>query len=176
MLSKRRTPVIAIILLLLSMTSAAQAESMYPQDGLKLNVVDTGKNSEEQNQAGLPSSVNITRFLDLEEIFNQEVSFVDIPQEKVWDDSTRLVADYYFGSGEIVPLVGISMGYIQKEDEEDQIVARPKIGLKYFMNPNAYLYGLLEYQLRFQHDEDLYDVYNQGQFVYGIGLGLSFSY
>lgn len=176
MLSNGRTSIVAAAFLLAVMVSTAQGEQADPKNGLNLNVIGTGLTDKVQNNVGTVSIPRINRFLDLEKIFNPEVSFSDIPEEKVWDDTTRLIVDYYFGSGEITPLVGISMGYVQKENEKKQLLARPKIGLKYYMNPSTYLYGLLEYQLLFDETARLPDVYDDGEFVYGIGLGLTFSY
>lgn len=124
-----------------------------------------------------PATENrFSRFYDLEKSIRQNTSFIDFPPSGGWYNSTRVIADYYFGTGQLVPLVGLSMGYVYGDEEFSQFAAGPEVGIKYYMNSNAFLYGLLEYQFRFDDLRSMEEIYDTGQFVYGVGFGLTFSY
>jgi len=160
--------------MLAPIAAAAQNDSALQLEHQKFTIIGTGLKNQQQVGTGLSSSLNIDQFLNLERIMRQEDSFSVFPDENDWNESTRLVADYYFGFGAFVPMIGISMGYLQDENKNSQLVAGPEIGAKYFMNQQTFLYGLLGYQFPFEKTDEPYD--DNGQLVYGVGLGITFSY
>lgn len=176
MLSKSGIYIAAAIMVLTPLISAAQTGSGFQPGERKFTVIRTGLNNGKLDRTGLGSSWSIDRFLNLEKVVRQDGSFINIPDDRDWNDSPRVIANYYFGSDAWVPLVGLSMGYIRDPEEDDRFVAGSEIGIKYFMNQTTFLYGLLEYQFHINDVVDVRDIYENGRFVYGVGLGLTFSY
>lgn len=176
MVSKRSAYIVAAFVMLTPRIAAAQIDSGLQQDERKLSAIHFGLNDEGPGHPDQASSSNIGRFLNLEKILRNDQSYIDLPGMDDWDYSTRMIVDYYFGSEEWVPMIGLSMGYVQNENENSRFVAGPEIGLKYFMNPSTFLYGLLGYQFLFDNEDAEEDLFYNGRFIYGIGLGVTFSY
>lgn len=93
-----------------------------------------------------------------------------------WKHTYSLITNYHFDSAAFVPLVGLSMRYDAGDEVENRFAAAPEVGFKYFMNSNTFLYGLLGYQFLLDDIGSLDRLHDNGQFTYGIGLGLTFSY
>lgn len=164
------------LIILMPLISIAQGKSGFQQDKQKFTTFGTRLTDRKFDGTGPAFSLSIDRFLNLEKVVRQDLSFMNVPNDSDWNDSARVIANYYFGTEAWVPLVGLSMGYMEDENKIDRLVAGPEIGFKYFMNQRTFLYGLLEYQFLFKDIIDVGDIYDNGQFVYGVGLGLTFSY
>jgi hypothetical protein len=67
-----------------------------------------------------------------------------------------------------VPFVGVNFGYSYGEGVSDAWRAGPEAGLKYFVNDTTYLYGNVSYAF------DLNDGFDNGGFLYGVGIGFKF--
>lgn len=65
----------------------------------------------------------------------------------------------------LVPYVGVNFGYSYGENVSDAWRLGPEVGLKYFVNDTTYLYGNVAYEF------DLNDGFDNGGFVYGVGIG-----
>lgn len=176
MLSKPGVFMAVAVIMLAPVLSAAQTESAFQHGERKFSLSGSGVSAEIFDNTDRQSLLGIRRFFNLGRVAGKDISYLDGPDGSDRNDVTRMVADYYFDFGSLVPLVGISMGYVQDKDKIDQFVAEPKIGFKYFMDPPTFLYGLLEYQYLFNDGGDLNNLYENGRFFYGIGFGLSFSY
>ncbi len=64
-----------------------------------------------------------------------------------------------------VPYIGANFGYSYGEGVSDAWRLGPEVGLKYFVNETTYLYGNMSYEF------DLNDGFDNGGFVYGVGIG-----
>jgi hypothetical protein len=176
MLAKNGICIIAALMMPVPLTSAAHAESGFQQEAQKFTLIRSGTGDKTLDSTGLASPSGYGRFLNLEKVIRQDASFTNDPDRKDRNDITRVIENYYFGDGAWTPLVGLSMGYLQKNNANDQFFAAPEIGVKYFMNPSTFFYGLLMYQFLFEDTYDVESAYDNGRFVYGVGLGLTFSY
>jgi hypothetical protein len=80
--------------------------------------------------------------------------------------TTALALDWHFDLGQWQPYIGANVGFAYG-DLNDTGFAGPEGGVKYFVNSTTYIEASVAYSWFFDSDEDLDD----GQFVYGLGIG-----
>jgi hypothetical protein len=97
-----------------------------------------------------------------------------VEDETDWNGSTRLFYDYHFMMGSWRPLVGVSIGYIYGETIEESWIAGPELGLKYYVNENAFVSALIEYQFLFDDADEAGDQFEDGVYIYSAGIGINF--
>ena len=69
------------------------------------------------------------------------------------------------------PFVGANIGYVYGDGVNDTGEAAPEAGVKYFVNSTTFIYGQIEYQFFFDSSDDVDDAFDDGQFVYSLGIG-----
>lgn len=108
----------------------------------------------------------------------QSLNYADIEGESVdddfWNGSTRGYADYQFGSHRLRPFLGGSLGMIYGDAVEDSGFAGLEAGSKYYVLPETYLLGRMEYQWFFDSSSDADDAFDDGAWAYTIGIGFNF--
>jgi hypothetical protein len=110
----------------------------------------------------------------------QGLSFSDGAAGNDWDASTRVAADYYFKMpaqsrfNMLNPYAGINLGYLYGDTTDDQYIAGIEGGVKYFVNSTTFISGSLEYQFLFEDTSDADDAFDEGRFVYAVGVGFKF--
>lgn len=91
-----------------------------------------------------------------------------------WSAATRLGVDYHFDFGQdqrFIPFVGASLGYLYGDNTNDTFAAGPEAGLKAYVNDTTFIYGSVAYEFLFDDAGDADDSFDDGQFVYGVGIG-----
>jgi hypothetical protein len=91
--------------------------------------------------------------------------------------STRLAVDYHFIFGEHSewqPYIGANIGFVYGDTVKDTFEAAPEAGIKYYVNPNTFIFASVEYQFFFDKNSDAGASFSDGQFVYGLGIGFRF--
>jgi hypothetical protein len=173
---KKRIFLVVAALALAPAVAFAQSQTGFEKGDREFILSGSGSSDESFDNTSFGSTFSLGYFYteNLEASIRQDVSFIDLPGDNSWNGSTRLVGDYHFNFGPLVPLVGISLGYIYGDNVNDQFITGPEVGLKYFLNQTTFLYGQVEYQILFDNADEVDDVYDDGRFVYGIGLGLTF--
>jgi len=105
----------------------------------------------------------------------QGINLIDVPgNDDDWFASTRGALDWYFGSNSVYPFLGLNLGYIYGDAVNDTFVAGPEGGLKCFVNDTTYIFGMIEYQFFFDNGDELDDAFDDGRFVYTLGIGFKF--
>jgi len=96
--------------------------------------------------------------------------------DDIWSGSTRLFADLEFRFGSIAPFIGANVGYVYGDLVDDQFIAGPEAGLKLYVGDDhdTFIFGRVEYQFFFEDSDDAEDAFDDGQFVYTIGVGFRF--
>jgi hypothetical protein len=175
MFVKKALYLVSAVLLMAPVSAFAQSGNPYQKGVREFTVVGSGSSDESFDNTALNTSLSIGQFFTdrLQGAIRQDISFSDIGSSN-WNGSTRLVADYHFGSGRLVPLLGITLGYIYGDNVKEQFIAGPEAGLKFFMNSTTFVYGLIEYQFLFDDADDADDSFDDGRWVYGLGLGMTF--
>lgn len=161
----------AAMLLLAPATAMAQIENPFKAGTRDFSITGSGSSDESFDRTGFSTSFNLGYFFmdGLEGNIRQEITYADVDEgDDDFSGSTRAGIDYHFGDWRVVPFAGATFGYLYGDNVDDQFFAGPEAGLKYMLNPTTYVFGLVEYQILFDDDD------NDGRFVYGLGLGLTF--
>ena len=175
MLRKKILPLVALSVLVPTAVAFAQTDT-YQQGTQEFTLGGSGSSDEDLDNPVFGTNFSYGFFTTphLEWGVRQELNYNDVGDENIFNGSTRLALDYNFGSGQLVPLLGLSVGYVYGDNVDDQFIAGPEGGLKFFVNDTTFIYGLVEYQFLFDDADDVDEVYDDGRFVYGLGLGFTF--
>jgi hypothetical protein len=105
----------------------------------------------------------------------QDVFFSDTPGTgSNTHASTRLAADFVFGKGAFQPFLGGNIGYVYGDAVKDTWEAAPEGGIKLFLRSHVFLQLMAEYQFFFQTDDEVNAAFDNGSWVYSLGLGMTF--
>lgn len=94
--------------------------------------------------------------------------------ETAWNGSTRIFYDYHFDAYPWRPLVGLSVGYLYGETIDETWIAGPELGVKYYVHGNTFVSALIEYQFLFDDAGEADDQFDDGVYIYSMGVGLNF--
>jgi hypothetical protein len=103
----------------------------------------------------------------------QTIGFADIGDSS-WNGSTTGFIDYHFDVGQFRPFIGLNLGYLYGDDTAESFIAGPEVGAKYYVQDDAFIFGRVEYQFLFEDVDDADDRFDDGRFVYTVGIGLNF--
>lgn len=102
----------------------------------------------------------------------QGIGFADVEGGDNWNGSTRLGLDYFMNAGRVKPFVGVGIGYLYGDGVEEQFVAGPDAGVRVFVNDTTFVNLGIEYQFLFEDADEAKDSYDDGRFVYAVGMGV----
>ena len=167
---------VVITLLTLSAASLAFAsqESLSLEQGAKtLTFGGSGASDKDfdSNVMSLNGGLGFFFTQNAAVVLRQEVNVSDNTNDRAWSGSTRVAGDYHFGNGSFRPYIGANIGYLYGDGVEEQFIAGPELGLKAFITPKAFVYVNAEYQILFDDADQVNDNFNDGRFVYSLGLG-----
>ncbi len=165
---------LGILLILTPLTAGAQAEDYSYRPGqMEFTLSGSGSSDEEFDGTVLSVEAGLGYFLteSWEGFIRQGFAFADVPGGSDWAAATRLGVDYNFDFGRFKPLIGATIGYVYGDEINDQFIAGPQIGLKYFANLTTFVYGLVEYEFLFDDADEADDAFDDGRFVYTVGIG-----
>lgn len=91
-----------------------------------------------------------------------------------WAGSSRVAFDYHFNLERWRPFVGVNFGGFYGDGINDSWAAGLEAGLKYYVLEKTFIFGLAEYQWAFNDADDADDAFDDGQFVYSLGIGFNF--
>lgn len=125
------------------------------------------------HEGGFNVSGSVGYFLDetWEVSLRQNFGYVDSGGDNVYTASTRVGVDYHFDLGQFRPFVGANIGFLYGDAFRDTWAAGPEAGLKYFVNDTTFLYGTVGYDVFFRNASDAEGNFDDGQFVYTVGIG-----
>lgn len=106
--------------------------------------------------------------------FRQSFGYVDGVANSSWTGASRVGLDYHFDFGQDqrwVPFVGAELGYLYGDDFDETWAAGPEAGLKVYVNDTTFIYGSVLYEFYFDSGDDADDAFDDGQFVYNLGVG-----
>ena len=141
----------------------------------ELTLGGSGSNDEDFDNGGFSISGSIGYFLDesWEIVLRQSVSFSNFG-ESSWNGSTRVALDYHFDLDRFRPFVGINVGGIYGEDVDETGAAGLEAGLKWYVKQETFIMAMAEYQFFFESADDVDDNFDNGQFLYTLGIGFNF--
>ena len=183
----------AAVILVLGLTvgllpSRADAQGFDPGDfELTLGATASNGNDFDGFNAGGNASIGYFFTDNLELSLRQSLTYSDIGSFGTDDDedgeggegsslgaSTRVALDFHFDLGAWQPFVGANIGYVYGDVANDTFEAAPEAGIKYFVNSTTFIYGIAEYQFFFDEGDEADDAFDDGQFVYSLGIGFRF--
>ena len=108
-------------------------------------------------------------------VLRENVDFSDSENtESVTNSSTRLGLDFIMGSSSFQPFIGANAGYVYGDRVHDTWEAAPEAGIKWFLRDGAFLQLMAEYQFFFEEGDELDNQFEDGSFVYSVGIGMTF--
>lgn len=104
----------------------------------------------------------------------QNISVAGNEDDTSWNGATTGFADYVFDFDAFRPFVGVSLGYLYGDDTNDTFIGGPEAGIKYYVKDDAFVFGRVNYDFLFDSGDQIDDNFQDGRFVYSIGLGINF--
>ena len=156
---------------ILSISSMAFAN--FAASNKELTLSGSGNNDKEFDSGAVSVAASFGYFLtDSFEIgARQSISYADSSGGSSTSASTRGFIDYNFDLGAWRPFVGLNIGYVYGDDVNDTWEAAPEGGVKYFVNDTTFIYAMVEYQFFFSDTDEIDNAFDDGQFVYSLGIG-----
>lgn len=160
-----------------STTNVANAE--FEEKDVELRLSGFAQNDVEFSglQASVSGSLGYFFSDQFEAGFRQDFNYTDIGANAL-NGSTAVFANYHFGDAQaqVQPFIGGSLGFAYGDTTQDTFFAGPEVGIKYFFpdTDQWFLFGQAEYQFFFEDGDEAGDNFNDGVFVYRLGLGVVF--
>ncbi|WP_372981896.1 hypothetical protein [Marinobacter sediminum] len=181
---KRSTLMFVGALSVLPLAAAVQADRHHdygPESGdREFSLSATGGSDRDFDNSSIGLSGDLGWYLQPNVVvgIRQSANYADIEGESAsddfWNGSTRGYADYQFGHHRFRPLVGASLGAVYGDAVKDSGFAGLEAGAKYYVLPKTYLLGRAEYQWFFDSSSDSDDNFDDGAWVYTVGIGFNF--
>jgi hypothetical protein len=162
--------VVVALLLLPAFVSAEQPTYGFHKGDLEFSIFGRGSSDNNVDNTNFSISAGLGYFFTdtIEAELRQNIIFIDTPGDNFWGGSTELAADYHFDLDRFQPLIGVSIAYNYGDDIRDTWACGPEAGVKYFINQTTFVRTLVQYQF------PVSDSFNDGNFIYGLGLGVRF--
>jgi hypothetical protein len=158
----------------------AIAKADFQQGDMELTLSGNanGGNDFDGIAGGITGSIGWFATDQLEVGLRQSIAYTDINTPPnaggQLSGSTRVFADFHFDMGQWQPFVGVNLGYAYGDGVADTWEAAPEGGVKYFVNSTTFIYGMVEYQFFFDDADEVDNAFDDGQFVYSLGIGVKF--
>lgn len=77
---------------------------------------------------------------------------------------------------QFLPFIGANIGYVYGHPVRNTWEAAPEAGLKWFVGPDVFILAMVQYQFFFRNggSSSVTSGFNNGQWVYGLGVGFRF--
>jgi hypothetical protein len=124
--------------------------------------------------AGANASLGYFITDNLEIAIRQSLQYSDIGVGSALNGSTRIALDFHFDLEALQPFVGANFGYVYGDAVNDTWEAAPEGGVKWFVNSTTFLFAMAEYQFFFDSGDSAGSSFDDGQFVYSLGVGFRF--
>jgi hypothetical protein len=124
---------------------------------------------------GVSGSVGYFLSDTLEVALRQTVSFSDSSGSGAdYDGSTFVALDHHFGTERLRPFVGVNAGRLYGDTTNNTWAAGIEGGLKYYLKADTFLYGMVNYAWAFEDADSPSDNFDDGAFLWSLGVGFSF--
>lgn len=122
---------------------------------------------------GLSGSVGYFLTEHWELALRQGYSFSDTGTD-IWSGSTRGALDFHFDLNRLQPFVGATFGGLYGKGVNDSWAAGLEAGLKFYVKPKTFIFGMAEYQWLFKDADNIDNNFDEGQLLYSVGIGFNF--
>jgi len=169
--------IISVILLLCLANSAMAQEDYGFQSGdWEVTLQGSGTSDENWKNHTLAAEGSLGYFLfdSLGVGLRQGAGYTDVENgSDRWTGSSRAFADLHFDLDRMQPFIGANYGYLYGDDVNNTFIAGPEAGLKVFFNSSTFLYLLGEYNLTLEDADQADERFDDGRFVYALGMGFT---
>lgn len=174
---------------LLPFVASAQDRFIGPPDGGGIDAAQAGEyefslggngvsNQDFDNSAGgVGASLGYYLTDQLEVLLRQSITYSNpSPGGTVWNGSTRGALDLHFTSpwAPVRPFVGVNLGGVYGDAVEDTWAAGLEAGAKFYVQPKTFIYVMGEYSWFFEEATEADNRFNDGQYLWSVGLGYNF--
>ncbi|HSU69467.1 MAG TPA: hypothetical protein VLJ39_21455 [Tepidisphaeraceae bacterium] len=168
-----RKGIVVAALLLLPAFASAQVRGPW-----EVTLAASGVNGNKFNgfQASAGGSLGYFFNDNFEVAVRQTLQYSDIGGVSL-NASTALAADFHLPLGDqnqFLPFIGANIGYVYGKHIRDTWEAAPEAGLKWFVSQDVFIEGLVEYQFFFKNSNSVSGGFNNGQWLYTLGVGFRF--
>jgi hypothetical protein len=91
-----------------------------------------------------------------------------------WSGSTVGFLDLNVGKGPLVPYIGANLGGIYGDHVQNTETAGVEGGLKWYVKDKTFVAFNVQYEWLFNNNNDIDNRFNDGAFLYSIGVGFNF--
>lgn len=91
---------------------------------------------------------------------------------EIWNFASRAALDLHIPLGKFVPYVGANLGYVYGDTIHDSMMGGPEAGAKIYLQDDAFLQIGAEYEFFFDKGDSLETAFDDGQFLYLLGMGM----
>jgi len=154
--------------------SAARAQEYLDQGTYELTLSGTGSSNEDIDAGQFGIAANLGYFVtdQLELSLRQTLDYADFNAGTTVNASTGVAVDFHFDLDRWQPFIGAAIGYAYG-DNSDTFFAGPEAGVKYFVKADTFIYGLVQYQFFFDDGDDAQSAFDDGSFLYQLGIGFT---
>lgn len=91
-----------------------------------------------------------------------------------YDGATFVALDHHFGADRLRPFVGVNVGRAYGDNTNETWAAGLEAGLKFYVQPRAFLFALVNYAWSFEDSNDIDDAFDDGSILWNVGVGFNF--
>jgi hypothetical protein len=162
---------VAVTVLGLAFPAAAFAQGFMQGDKeFLLNGSGVSDNSFDSTIFSITGSLGYFFTNNIEGSVRQAVRFTSVEHGgSSWEGVTRVAGDYHFDYGRLWPFLGANIGVVYGDDVSESWLIGVEGGVKFFVNTTTFIEGAIGYDWFLDDDES--DAFDDGQFVYSVGIG-----
>jgi hypothetical protein len=167
----------ALVLCVPFAASAQQTDDWGPRAGdCDMTIGGTGVNDSDFDVGAYGIGGTLGKFLtdNVEVAVRQALNVATTDNDSDFSGSTRVALDYHFGGGRWYPLLGVNFGGAYGDVIDETFIAGAEAGVKFYAQEKTYILAMVEYQFLFDDFDDADDTFDDGQFVYFVGVGFNF--
>lgn len=153
------------------------AQAGFEAGNKELQLVGSGSSDKDFDNSIFSTEISFGYFFtpNLEGLIRQGIGFADNEGSgSDWNGSTRLALDYHFDLDAWQPYIGAILGYLYGDNTVESFVAGPEVGIKYFVNQTTFINLGVEYEFIFEDADEADDAFDDGRFVFLLGIGFKF--
>lgn len=91
-----------------------------------------------------------------------------------YDGSTFVAVDQHLDLGRLRPFAGLNFGGLYGQNTTDTWAAGIEGGLKLYVLPTTFIFGLVNYEWTFKNSDAAGDNFDSGAFLWTMGVGFNF--
>jgi hypothetical protein len=159
-----------------ALAAVSPAMAIDQAEKWELQLLGAGSSDSEFEAGGFTMNAQVGYyFTDQFQVrLGQSATYADTGDDNTWSATTRLGGYYHFNYSveqQWVPYIGANLGYVYGDGVSDTFVAGPEVGVRYFVNDTTFITGSIAYDFFFDDAGDADSAFDDGQFVYAIGIG-----